>query len=110
MPRMGDLKNFSSENELFVFLSFHLVGSGKSYRDDRQELEASLTKLFSNSGFKLDHEDPEGPQERELVYGLKKPLLEDEEELLRFFTRLETLFTDNKHFIPSFTQGSEAFA
>lgn len=107
---MADLKNFSSENELFVFLSFHLVGGGKSYRDDKQKLEASLTALFPNGGFKLDHEDPEGPQERELVYGLKKPRLEDEEELHLFFGQLEKLFTDNKHFIPSFTQGSEAFA
>ena len=88
-----------------MYVSFRLVGDS-TYRSEQKKLTAHISELFGDR-WQLDHEDPEGAHDREVVYRL--PTLPDgsEESREAYFRNLKELFLHNQRYLPSFTQGSE---
>lgn len=102
---MTELKDSGSLNDFHVHVSFHLVGDA-TYASQRQAIEALLTSHFGAT-FAVEHEDPEGPTEREVVYRIQKPIILETVALKEFFTHMKELFDATQRYLPSFTQSSE---
>lgn len=105
MKLMNELKDLRSENDLNLYLNFHLVGDA-TYKKQKAELEAHLHTYFEQT-YALEHEDPAGPASRELVYKVQKPIMLDEGTLKDYFLQLKELFKATHRFLPSFTQSLE---
>lgn len=102
---MNDLKDYISEDAFNLHISFHLVGD-PTYKQQKTSLDDLMEKLFSGR-YELEHEDLPDQHDREVIYRLSKPLLNDEEELREFFTKLKELFEAMHRYLPSFTQSAE---
>ena len=102
---MADLKNFSSSNDFNLHLSFHLVGDS-TFGVQKKLLENLLYKNFGPT-YQLEHEDPSEASEREVIYRLQKPIIDNKTSYKEFFEKLAVLFEESKRYLPSFTQGLE---
>lgn len=96
-----------STNSRKVFLSVFLVGDS-SYYKERKHIEDVLTDVFIGD-YELDHEDPEGLQDREVVYCLSLPW-SDEVEKAHAFQTLQVSMEQLSLYSPSFAQGTESIA
>lgn len=105
---MSEVKNPSPDDDLSIYVSFRLVGDS-TYPQEKLALDKLIEGLF-HEAYSVDHEDPEGLQEREIVYRIQKPLVASEADVRQFFLNLQTIFASMKRYLPSFTQGSEAIA
>lgn len=103
---MNELKDYSSESDFYLHLNFHLIGD-LTYKSQKNEVEKHLNAYF-NSRWLLEYEDPEGSQNRELVYQIREPLIADPDVSEKFFQSLKEFFEVTRRFLPSFIQTSEA--
>lgn len=103
---MNDLQNFSSDDDLNVYLIFHLMDDS-SYAKEKGLITQALSELFGDA-YSLEDEAPEGLVHREIIFRVAKPLLMDTSLMRTFFENLSELFEATQRFEPAFTQSTEA--
>ena len=104
---MADTKlNYSSVHELNVYLSFHLVGDN-TYPTQKKFITSLLETQFGAEFCDLIHEDPTETGEREVIFSVKRPLMEAPSYHREYFEKLKVVFDQAQRYLPSFTQGLE---
>jgi len=98
---MSKLKTLSNENDLYVFLAFHIPDDSDSQLHINN-ITNIMNQYFQDSTFKTI--DPEFSESYEMIYKIQKPLVASNEDVLSFFENLRTVFRTTDRFTPHFTQ------
>lgn len=101
---MNNLKDYTNENDLYLFIAFHLSDDSEM-QNNIIKLDRIMNDIFNEVQSKVTEAESTGT--REVIYKIQKPIISSNNEHKQFYSNLKTIFTITEKFTPHFTQMQE---